>query len=92
MCKLCVNYYLYICICICKLLYYNVCVCMCVLGANFLHNYFEASLAAMFFTTLSGILLLFLPAPKPSLSASLASTNELAALDAKDERDVVGKN
>ena len=60
MCKLCVNYYLYICICICKLLYYNVCVCMCVLGANFLHNYFEASLAAMFFTTLSGILLLFL--------------------------------
>eukprot|EP01036_Dinobryon_divergens_P035146 gene35146-45499_t len=56
------------------------------IGANFLHTYFEASLAAMFFTTLSGVLLLFLPAPKTSLTASLASTNELAALDVKDEK------
>lgn len=59
-----------------------------VIGASLLHNYFEASLAAMFFTSLSGILLLFLPAPKASLSASLASTNDLAAFDGKDDKDL----
>lgn len=55
------------------------------IGAHFLSNYFEASLAAIFFTALSAVLLLFLPTPK-SLPPS-PSSNALSKLDEENEKD-----